>query len=201
VRGSEGSYGGRRLDADTKMMTVEDLALRFRAGDDAALREAYQRFGRAVLHLATVAVGANDAEDVVQATFVGAWHSRTTFDPTRGTLLGWLLTIARRRIVDLIRCRGRDQRAAAAAIGLAPDGTASAAEPDEVLDRLVIADELALLPADQRRVLELAFYHDLTHQQISADTGIPLGTVKSHLRRGMARLRMRWEVDGVTSGT
>ncbi len=61
----------------------------------------------------------------------------------------------------------------------------------------MIADELGQLPDAQRRVLELAFFDDLTHSQIAALTGIPLGTVKSNLRRGLLQLRRRWEVDGV----
>lgn len=188
------------MAATVVTMTVhDDLPHRFRAGDEAALREAYDRYGRAVLHLAAGAVGPNDAEDVVQATFVGAWHGRGSYDPELGSLLGWMLTIARRRVADHLRGRVRESRLAQTAVALAPveaiDGPT-----DEVVDRLVIADELAQLPLDQRRVLELAFYDDLTHRQISALTGLPLGTVKSHLRRGMARLRVRWEVDGVTSG-
>jgi len=171
------------------------LAEAFRDGDAAALRQVYDRFGGAVFHLArrTLNSGA-DAEDVTQATFVAAWQGRETFDPDRGSLLGWLLAIARRKTVDRVRAAARDHRLAEAVRAL-PEPPAIEVVPDGVVDRLVVADELAILPADQRRVLELAFYDDLTHQQIAAVTALPLGTVKSHLRRGMARLRRRLEVD------
>ncbi|WP_433066320.1 RNA polymerase sigma factor [Dactylosporangium sp. CS-033363] len=175
----------------------------FRAGDERALREAYERFGPAVFHLAVRGVGSvTDAEDVTQAVFVAAWLGREGFDPGRGSLLGWLLGIARRKVVDQIRASARDGRIAEEArrmAGPARDG-AGEAPPERIVDRLVLADEMARLPGEQRRVLELAFYDDLTHPQIAALTGLPLGTVKSHLRRGMARLRSRWEVDGAAFG-
>src|SRR5918997_1731562 len=108
---------------------------------------------------------------------------RGTFAPGRGGLLGWLLGIARRKVVDRLRLAERDGRAADVVRAL-PDPPQVDA-PERVLDRLVIADEMAQLPAEQRRTLELAFYDDLTHPQISAVTGLPLGTVKSHIRRGV----------------
>ncbi|MDG4802494.1 sigma-70 family RNA polymerase sigma factor [Micromonospora sp. WMMD980] len=178
----------------------DDLAMRFRDGDEVALREAYDRFGRAVLHLAaSTLANRSDAEDVTQATFVAAWLGRETFDPTKGSLIGWLLGIGRRKVVDRIRASARETRVVETVKQL-PEPVDTGPAPDTVVDRLVVADELARLPDEQRRMLELAFYDDLTHQQISAVTGVPLGTVKSHIRRGMQSLKRRWEVDGAAPG-
>jgi RNA polymerase sigma-70 factor, ECF subfamily len=185
---------------DAPEQTRDDLADRFVAGDERALREVYDRYGRAVFHLATSSLANRaDAEDVTQTTFVAAWQGRATFDPARGSLLGWLLGIGRRKVVDRLRAAARESRVAET-VRQQPEPSAPP-DPDRVVDRLVVADELARLPADQRRMLELAFYDDLTHQQIAQVTGVPLGTVKSHIRRGMASLKRRWEVDGVASGT
>ncbi|MEW2442191.1 RNA polymerase sigma factor [Micromonospora marina] len=178
----------------------DDLATRFRDGDEAALRQAYDRYGRAVLHLATTTlVNRSDAEDVTQATFVAAWLGRETFDPAKGSLVGWLLGIGRRKVVDRIRATARETRVVETVKQL-PEPVSTGPDPDTVVDRLVVADELARLPDEQRRMLELAFYDDLTHQQIAAVTGVPLGTVKSHIRRGMQSLKRRWEVDGAAPG-
>lgn len=177
----------------------DELAEHFRDGDEHALRIAYDRYGGAVFHLATrLLANRADAEDVTQATFVAAWLGRGTFDPERGGMLGWLLGIARRKAVDRVRSAARENRATDTVRAL-PEPPVADESPDRVLDRLVLADELARLPAEQRRTLQLAFYDDLTHPQISAVTGLPLGTVKSHIRRGMANLRQRWEVDGAAS--
>lgn len=183
------------------MSAEVELAEHFRAGDEHALRIAYDRYGGAVLHLAgRVLANRADAEDVTQATFVAAWQGRATYDPERGGMLSWLLGIARRKAVDRLRSAAREGRAVEVVRAL-PEPDAGDTDPERVLDRLIVADELALLPAEQRRTLELAFYDDLTHPQISAVTGLPLGTVKSHIRRGMARLRERWEVDGAAPGS
>jgi RNA polymerase sigma-70 factor (ECF subfamily) len=178
---------------------ADELAAAFHRGDD-VLGLIYQRYAPAVFHLATRTLNtAADAEDVTQATFVAVWQGRAGFDPARGTLLGWLLGIARRKVVDHLRAAGRHDRATESARRSTPTGAVEA-PADQVVDRLVFADELAKLPPEQRRVLHLAFYDDLTHTQIAAVTDLPLGTVKSHLRRGMARLRERWEVDFAAPG-
>ncbi|BEL06414.1 sigma-70 family RNA polymerase sigma factor [Actinoplanes sichuanensis] len=184
------------------MSSDDELAQRLRDGDQTALRETYDRHGAAVLFLAQRLLGNRaDAEDVTQVTFVAAWTGRDGFDPQRGTILAWLLGIARRKAVDRIRAATREQRTTEAVQAQQPPGPGADESPERVVDRLVVADELGRLPADQRRTLELAFFDDLTHPQIAAVTGLPLGTVKSHLRRGMANLRRRWEVDGATSGS
>lgn len=170
--------------------TADDLAWRFAAGEPETLRAVFDRHGPAVQRLARVSLrDPADVDDVVQATFVSAWSGRHTYDPAKAGLPAWLLGIARRRIVDLLRARGRQQRDSAAAAAVAPVEEAVAESPERVLDRLVIADELTRLPDPQREVLRLAFYADLTHTQIAERTGLPLGTVKSHLRRGMQSLR------------
>jgi RNA polymerase sigma-70 factor (ECF subfamily) len=184
------------------MDSDDELAGRWRDGDEKALRAAYDRYGGAVLHLAQRLLGNRaDAEDVTQLTFVAAWNGRETFDPLRGSMLGWLLGIARRKVVDRIRSSARDARVAETVRAQLPAGGEPDPHPDRVLDRLVVADELGRLPDEQRRTLELAFFDDLTHPQIAAVTGLPLGTVKSHIRRGMASLRRRWEVDGGAPGS
>jgi RNA polymerase sigma-70 factor (ECF subfamily) len=179
----------------------ETFVALFRTGDESALRHAYDRYGPAVYHLATRSLAnAADAEDVAQATFVAAWLGRHTYEPDRGSLLGWLLGIARRKVIDHIRSVAREEKVTAS-VRQMTDPVPVDSAPDRVVERLVVADEMAQLPSEQRRVLELAFYDDLTHPQIAAVTGLPLGTVKSHLRRAMQRLRRRWEVEGVASGS
>jgi RNA polymerase sigma factor (sigma-70 family) len=183
------------------MGSDDELAERWLDNDEKALRTAYDRHGGAVLYLAQRMLGNRaDAEDVTQLTFVAAWIGRETFDPGRGTMLGWLLGIARRKAVDRMRSAAREDRTTDV-VRAQPTPTEVPETPDRIVDRLLVADELGRLPDEQRRTLELAFFDDLTHPQIAAVTGLPLGTVKSHIRRGMANLRRRWEVDGAAFGT
>jgi RNA polymerase sigma factor (sigma-70 family) len=168
-----------------------DLERAFAAGEDAALEGAYRRHGRTVYTFALRAAGRDLAEELTQDVFVAAWSSAARFDRSRGSLAGWLLGIARHKVVDALRQRERAsarlQRAAA--LG----GPAPASDVDRLADRLMVAQGLDQLRPEVREVVKLAFHSDLTHEQIAELTGRPLGTVKAQIRRSLATLRRHLE--------
>lgn len=191
--------------ADWTASVSEDdhkLAAAFPSADGDILRQVYERYGGLVFRIALRALPTpGDAEEATQATFVSAWHARSTYRPERAPLSAWLGSIARRRAIDRLRVLNRERLASEAAVMDAQrERTVTSDDVSgRVIDRIVVADELAQLPEPQRRVLQLSFFDDLTHTQIAGVTGLPLGTVKSHLRRGLLQLRHRWEVDGASA--
>lgn len=172
-----------------------DLAARFRAGDEDALAQLYRRWSAVVFTIALRSLGdRSDAEDVTQRVFVSAWTSRTTYDPAKARLSTWLIAITRRRIADM-----HESRAKVRALRELLERTAGPddlrADAPDVVESILIADELERLEPTARAVVRLAFFDDLTHEQIARRLDLPLGTVKSHIRRSLLRLRSRLEVD------
>ena len=167
------------------------LGVAFRAGDDSALAVAYRNWGPLVYSLALRSLGhVQDAEDVTQRVFIAAWRGRDSFDPDRANLPAWLVGITRHQVADAFAARART-----AALPMPSEGEGEPAAPEfELGDRVLVLDEIARLSPQAQRVVRLAFYDDLTHQQIGERLGMPLGTVKSLIRRSLERMRKRLEV-------
>ncbi|MEV7891922.1 RNA polymerase sigma factor [Streptomyces sp. NPDC002817] len=177
----------------------EELARGLAAGDEACLEAAYHRWSTLVHTLAWRSLGdLREAEDVTQQVFLGVWRGRGGFRPERGAFGGWIVGITRRKIADALTARTRRTDLLAVAGSSLPLTDPSARQPESVLDRVLVRQELAKLPSAQQKVLRLTFYEDLTQAQIAECTGWPLGTVKSHARRGLHLLhrRMRDEAFG-----
>jgi RNA polymerase sigma factor (sigma-70 family) len=172
-----------------------EVARRFAAGDEQALAWAFERWAGQVHGMAVRAFGPGpDAEDVTQQTFVSAWTGRAGYSAHRAPLPAWLVGICRHKIADTWARLERQRRTAEA---VAAHGRPAPAAVDTVVaDRVLLLGELEQIGQPQRGIIELAFFEDLTHAQIAARTGIPLGTVKSHIRRTLERLRTRLEADG-----
>ncbi|MET8687224.1 sigma-70 family RNA polymerase sigma factor [Streptomyces sp. NPDC004732] len=178
-----------------------DLIAGFMAGDEDCLAAVYHRWGALVHGIARTSLGdACEADDVTQQVFIGAWRGRSGFCPDRGTLAGWLVGITRRKVADALAARARRAALVDAGGSELASGAGTASPLDDVLDQVIVEHELSCLPEPQRQVLRLAFYGDLTQPQIAVLTGWPLGTVKSHARRGLLRLRHAFE-DAGEAGT
>jgi RNA polymerase sigma-70 factor, ECF subfamily len=174
------------------------LALLARS-DEAALAELYDRYGGPAYRLALrVLRDATLAQDAVQDAFLTAWRTAPSFDPRRGSVPSWLLTLVHRRAVDVVR---HEDRRRAVPLDDAPvaagDATDEAAEVREL--RRVVQAALEQLTPLEREALELAYYGGLSQSEIAEKLGVPLGTVKSRMFAGLARLRDALGEAGVRS--
>ena len=169
-------------------LVVDELAAAFCAGQEWALEALYRECGKLVYSFCVRSVGATVAHDATQEVFLAAWRSRERYRPQAGSLVGWVMGIARFKVIDVYRSERRHP------LTLDGDADGDTDEGDEstiesMAQRMLVADALSQLPDRSRQLVELAFYGDLTHAQLAERFDLPLGTVKSDIRRGLARLR------------
>ena len=184
-------------------------------GDDAALGELYDRHAESLFRAALLRLGDRGlAEEVLQDTYLALWNRAELFDRSQGSVIGWLSTIARNRAIDRLRSSARrpvpvalsgliplgadaaatdDARDAILAAAIPVAGVTAAPDPEREVDiaelRREVEQALADIPEQERQVLTLAYYDQLSQSEIAARLSWPLGTVKTRTRRALARLR------------
>jgi RNA polymerase sigma factor (sigma-70 family) len=194
-----------RASAQRPSLAIDaHLSARFRDGDHDAVRAAYLAYGRLVYAVAyRILREPGLSEEATQQTFLKAWRSARSVDPRR-ELGPWLATIARRVSIDIYR---RENHRAAHALDVAPSDDPALVSPavdvEDICDVWEVRRAVSLLPGDEREVVRAQHFEGLTHEQIAARLGVPVGTVKSrsfrahrrlaselgHLREGDSRLR------------
>ncbi|MGH7498960.1 MAG: sigma-70 family RNA polymerase sigma factor [Gemmatimonadales bacterium] len=167
-------------------------------GDERAIASLYDRYGGVLYAVAYRIVGQRaDAEEVVIEAFAQVWREASRFEPSRGSVAGWLTMIARSRALDTVRARVRRERITASAAADRPDVSPGMSEwrPDALsaLDdaerRTRIREALDTLSPPQRQAIELAYFEGLSQSEIAERLQQPLGTVKTRVRLGMQKLR------------
>lgn len=174
---------------------VRSVAARLVAGEERALEEIYDRWSALVHTFALRALAdPHDAEEATQQVFISAWRSRHTLTPSPSALPAWLLGIARHKVADIRAGRARDAAKVAAATTL-PEAQQVESEPADraIADRLVVRQAVQDLPDPRRTIVFLAFWEERSHAEIAETTGLPLGTVKSHVRRGLVQIHQKLE--------
>jgi RNA polymerase sigma factor (sigma-70 family) len=182
----------RTLHVNRELAHLSDEALVALAArsEQSALAELYDRFGRPAYGLALRILRDEAlAEDAVQEAFLALWRTSGRFVPERGKASTWILTLVHRRAVDLVR---REERRRADALEQAPEPESPNAVEEEAwlrLQRERVQDALKKLPDQQREAIELAYYGGFTQSELAERLGQPLGTIKSRMFMGLARLR------------
>jgi RNA polymerase sigma-70 factor (ECF subfamily) len=167
----------------------EELVARLGRGDERALRALHRRYASLLFTVAARVVDAGAAEEIVQDVFMTLWRKHEAFDPGRGALKGWLCQVTRNRALNVLRHRGRGAKETDDGIEEIAD---ESLEPDEALWRAhrqsALRHAVDALPDAQRRALSLAFFDELTQEQVAAVLKVPLGTTKTRIRLAMRRI-------------
>ena len=178
------------MNRELAHLSDEALVALAARSEQSALAELYDRFGRPAYGLALrILRDESLAEDAVQEAFLALWRTAARFVPERGTASTWILTLVHRRAVDIVR---REERRRADALEQAPEPESREAVDEEAwlrLQRERVQDALRKLPDQQREAIELAYYGGFTQSELAERLGQPLGTIKSRMFGGLARLR------------
>ncbi|MEO5857650.1 MAG: RNA polymerase sigma factor [Pyrinomonadaceae bacterium] len=194
-----GRNSGKLLGNNLNLVVNQSILQRIAAGDQPAVQECLKSYGGLVWSLARRMLrNQDDAEDAVQEIFLDVWKNAGRFDPAQASETTFVAMIARRRLIDKIRHTQRRISADSIDDVLAEPST----RDDKVMQTNVEAREAAKaldqLRPEQRQVLQLSIVHGLSHQEIADSMGMPLGTVKTHARRGIIQVR---EILGVGGST
>lgn len=191
-------FGRRVLHQSVDTVATSDgesLLARIGRGDASAVRPLVDAYGGFVWSIVRARFPGtqqqHDAEEVVQDVFASIWKDAGRYDPSKGSEKTFIAVIARRRVVDRLRRLGSSQESAVEAeqLNSRVDAQPVPGLTNDAEDVRKAARALENLPQPQRMVLRLFIVAGHTHEQISVATGVPLGTVKSHIRRGLARVR------------
>jgi len=162
-------------------------------GNSAAMRTLYERCAGRVWSVTLRILGSRpDAEEVLQESFLEVWRRAREFDPARGELETWVMTIARTRAIDRKRTLGTVARVAEEVATQPPPVSATPVNPSEAAEQgqeqARVAAAMGALPPEQRQVVELAYFEGLSQREIAERTGDPLGTVKTRARLALEKL-------------
>jgi RNA polymerase sigma-70 factor, ECF subfamily len=174
--------------ADAKQ-AFPDTALvsAIRSGDQGAMGLLYDRYSPIVYSVALRVLGdTGAAEDVLQDVFMRLWRNPGSFDASRGSLGAWLAVISRNRAIDALRKRRPETAVDDVVVSITPD-LAGDAERSRAAEK--VRSLLGGMPVAQRAALEMAYFEGMTHTEIAAKTGEPLGTIKTRIRAGLTALR------------
>jgi RNA polymerase sigma-70 factor (ECF subfamily) len=189
---------------DLSPIADEQLVARVAQGDASALEQLYDRYVRQCFGLALRMLGDSAlAEEVVQEVFLKLWTNPGSYSTQKGKFVSWLLSLIHHRCIDELRKKSRtdvalEESDAGSVLNTEPDPDLEPADQVWVMEQQrAVRQALAQIPENQRQVLELAYFRGLSHSEIAAKLGQPLGTVKTRIRLGMNSLRQLLEPKGL----
>jgi RNA polymerase sigma-70 factor (ECF subfamily) len=184
---TDNSASGRAREAGSERVKDEALLERVAANDQSAMAEFFDRYGGLVYSIALrVLKDSGHAEDLMQEIFFQVWKKPESFVPGRGSLGAWLAVVTRNRAVDVLRRRKPDDPVDDVVL-VSKTNLASEVERSSMMEK--VRQVLDSLPVEQQKSVELAFFEGLTHAEIAAKTGDPLGTVKTRIRTALISVR------------